>query len=298
MKKTRKTIKRSEVAPAVKPKRRTTSGSGSRRPAVSAEEAVSNVTSNQATQRRLATNTKVSDAEPIAAAAQPDSSRATQPPVAMPETGPMPIGDRTQEEPLPAGKRGSTTNPLTVSGIEIVDSSKGAATGFAAIEDGFADLNTPGPFNDPESGETRNVHQVHFHVDQGDSAELVPKRRVKATANYGGKIEEYPEAGSNPGGVRGSGLQNDGPLEREVLRPGTDEIVVADAPGAKYLKEGDYPFTLLADFNLTVSDAKGADVASVEYLVKIQKESLTDVPNSANKVRAVEKKDLVRGKKL
>ncbi|MCZ7406262.1 MAG: DUF4157 domain-containing protein [Candidatus Methanoperedens sp.] len=64
--------------------------------------------------------------------------------------------------------------PLSVDRIDIIGGSAGAIGGFPAIL-GNADLNTPGPFNYASTGEVKNVHQIHFHLDSGNSADLIPK---------------------------------------------------------------------------------------------------------------------------
>jgi hypothetical protein len=172
----------------------------------------------------------------------------------------------------------------TVDRITVVDSPTGAIGGYPNII-GNADLNVPGPFNDATTGECRNVHQIHFHLDAGDSARLTPTRIWTATATAAGTTvltrTNFP----------------DGPPPHEIQRPGTDRLVVADAVGAVTLPAGNYPFIMTSDFVMTVA-AGGSDVARIRYQVRIHKTSVTDVPNTENRIVATEKRDLVRNQAL
>jgi len=172
----------------------------------------------------------------------------------------------------------------TVDQITIVDSPTGAIAGYPDIL-GNADLNVPGPFNDPATGECKNVHQIHFHLDAGDSAGLTPTRIVTATATA---------AGANVLSLTDS---NDGPPAHEIQRPSSDKIVIADAPGPRSLDASSYPFVMTDDFVLTVA-ASGTDVARIKYGVRMTKNSATDIPNTENRIFSTEKKDLVRNRDL
>lgn len=173
----------------------------------------------------------------------------------------------------------------TVDRITIVDSSAGAISGYPDIV-GNADLNAPGPFNDAATGECRNTHQVHFHLDAGDSADLTPTRVV-------------PSATISMAGVTTFTVTNraDGPPPHEIQRPSTDKIVIADSPGILSLSATDYPFVETANFQLTVA-AGGSDVARIRYTVQLNKASATDIPNTTNTVTATEKRDLVRNQAI
>lgn len=175
------------------------------------------------------------------------------------------------------------THALTVDRIDVIDSPTGAISGFPGIM-GNADLNTPGPFNDPTTGEMKNVHQIHFHLDNGDSANLTPARTVDATWSAGGTSDSR----SGP----------DGPRPHEIRRPSTDKIVIADAPGPRSLAASHYPFEMEADFVLTVASSGGTDIARVNYRVELEKQNATDIPNTRNSIAASEKKDLVRNRDL
>jgi hypothetical protein len=182
-------------------------------------------------------------------------------------------------------KRGGTPASPTVDRITIVDSPAGAIGGYPDIV-GDADLNAPGPFNNATTGEVKNVHQIHFHLDAGDSASLTPSRRVTRTVVTAGGATIF----SSPG-------FDDGPPPHEIQRPSTDNIVIADAPGVNTLSPSNYPFVFDTDFQLTVA-AGGLDVARIKYLVKINKVSAADIPNTENRITATEKKDLVRSRDL
>lgn len=189
--------------------------------------------------------------------------------------------------------------------ITIVDSSAGAIGGFANII-GLADLGRPGPLNDPVTGEVSNVHQVHLHLDEGSSADLKVRREVKRTVRRGGVTENKPvdipaQPGqpAQPGGLAGNRLEPDGPIEaHEVQRPDSSRLVVADAPGAANLFEGDIPFHYQGFFTLTASRPDGADVAQVIYYVGIEKNDLNETTNAENTVLPIQKRDLIRGKPL
>jgi hypothetical protein len=167
--------------------------------------------------------------------------------------------------------------------IDIVDSSKGAATGFGPVM-GNSDLNVPGPFNDPETGEVTNVHQVHFHLDRGASSQLIPHRFIDAYYWHGGfKLPRQ---------------MPDGPPDHEVLRPSENKLVVADPPGLWMSNQSDYPFKLDAHFYLMVSDKTGVRIAQIEYDVDIEKTTFENIPNKVNRIVATRKRDLVRNRDL
>ena len=172
---------------------------------------------------------------------------------------------------------------LSVDRIDVVDSAAGAIGGYPAIL-GNADLNSPGPFSDPT--EVKNVHQIHFHLDRGDSADLTPTRNVDRTATQN----------SSSGTQTGTRTGNDGPPAHEIQRPSTDLIVIADAPGFRGLAASQYPVTYDADFDLTVSDTGGNDIADIEYEVHIDKSDPTTV--NRNDITATAKRDLVRNRNL
>jgi hypothetical protein len=187
--------------------------------------------------------------------------------------------------------------PPRVDRITIIDGPTGATTGYPAIM-GNSDLNVPGPFNHAPTGEVKNVHQIKFHLDQGNSSALTPTRIVRATFSRGSNQARYPpDQPGDPGGFAGTRTQNDGPPTHEIRRPTSDTIVIADSPGPRSLGASDYPFGLSADFNLTVA-AGGTDIARIRYEVKISKTSATNIPNAENSVRALEKEDIVRQRSI
>lgn len=189
-----------------------------------------------------------------------------------------------------------TVSP-TVDSITLITGSTGATTGYGAIV-GNSNLNVPGPFNHVPTGEVTNVHQISFHLDSGDSRGLIATRIVRATFSVGGTQINYPsDLAGDPGGLRGTRTHPDGPPDHEVRRPTTNTIVVADAPGIRSLTASQYPFSLSANFTLTVT-AGSTDIARVEYSVRISKTSATNIPNRQNAVTVTSKRDLVRGRNL
>ncbi|HEX9988836.1 MAG TPA: hypothetical protein VGE45_10225 [Chloroflexia bacterium] len=213
----------------------------------------------------------------------------------------------------PVQRTGPTTTPtapptapvVTVDRIDIVDSASGAIGGFPAITSG--DLNTPGPYNDATTGAVKNAHQIHFHLDQGDSSMLTPRRELQRSFWAAGIEHKNPpdrplppgEVGPpTPGGYDGVIVGPDGPPPHEIQRPSTDKIVVADAPGARALVTAQYPYTYRSHFTLIVADSGGRDIAKVTYDVWIEKTSAADVPNTHNSITATSKEDLVRGQSL
>jgi hypothetical protein len=101
-----------------------------------------------------------------------------------------------------------------------------------------------------------------------------------------------------PGGFSGVIVGPDGPPAHEIQRPSTDKIVVADAPGIGALTAGQFPFMYRSHFRLTVADHSGADIARINYDVRIEKRDAADVPNTENRVFATSKEDLVRSRPL
>lgn len=174
--------------------------------------------------------------------------------------------------------------------IDIIDSPSGAVGCFGPIL-GDSNLNQPGPFNNPSTdnkypfyGEVTNVHQVHFHLDRGQSSQLIPERFIDATYSYAW----YKSPRTGP----------DGPPAREICRPSKDKLAVADPPGQWALSDSSYPFKLKAHFYLIVSDKSGHRIAQVEYNVDIEKTDKNNVPNKVNRISPTKKRDLVRNRDL
>jgi hypothetical protein len=206
--------------------------------------------------------------------------------------------------PIPGGPPVATPIPLSVDRIDVIDSPVGAIGGYPAIL-GNASLNTPGPFNDPT--EVKNVHQISFHLDNGNSADLTPLREVQATATLaGGRVDIPPDevlppgfvGPPRPGGFAGILIGNDGPGAHEIQRPTADTIVIADAPGPRGLVPANFPITFRAHFILTVSDARNAPIARINYDVIIDRRSVADVPNTENRITATARRDFVRARNL
>ena len=191
----------------------------------------------------------------------------------------------------------AATPALSVDRIDIVNSSSGAISGYPAITSG--DLNSPGEYNNAGTGGVNNAHQIHFHLDHGDSANLKPTRELQRSAWIAGSEHKNPvDAGTQKGGFGGTIVGPDGPPVHEIQRPSKDKIVIADAPGIGALSATQFPFQYKSHFHLKVADTSGKDIALIKYDVKIHKKSAADVPNTENTITAVEKKDLVRGKSL
>ena len=219
------------------------------------------------------------------------------------------IGDLIRTTPIPAmhGPPTATPTPLSVDRIDVVDSAAGAIGGYPAIV-GNAGLNAPGPFSDPATGETKNSHQIHFHLDNGNSASLTPRRELQRTAIIGGISHENPPAEvlppgvvgpPMPGGFTGRRVGPDGPGGHEIQRPTANTIVVADAPGINRAPTAaDYPISYMSHFFLTVEDGRRAPIARIKYDVRIRRTSLANIPNAENQIVATEKKDFVRGRDL
>ena len=174
--------------------------------------------------------------------------------------------------------------------IDIIDSPSGAVGCFGPIM-GDSNLNNPGPFNNrstdvkyPYYGEVTNVHQVHFHLDRGESSRLIPERFIDAT--YSHAWIQRPWNGP------------DGPQPFEICRPSLNKLAVADGPGKKWLDDLSYPFKLNAHFYLMVSDMLGHRVAQVEYNVEIEKTNKNNIPNEVNRIYPTKKRDLIRNRDL
>ena len=204
------------------------------------------------------------------------------------------------------GGTGATTSiAVAVDRIDVLTSSSGAVTGYPAITSG--NLNSPGPWNDPAGGGVSNVHQIHFHLDKGNSSMLTPRREIQRSSWRAGVESKNPPDKPVPpghegpailGGFSGVLVGPDGPAAHEVKRPTADKVVVADAPGAPALAATEFPYIRKSHFRLIVANDKGADVASIRYDVEIEKKSKADVPNTKNTITPVEKKDIIRGKTL
>lgn len=182
-----------------------------------------------------------------------------------------------------------TKSTCTVDRIDIVDTSSGAIGGYNPLPFG-GDLNKPGPYNDPQDASVTNVHQIHFHLDQGNSTSLDTLERTltKGTATKG---SSKPLTVTNVA---------DGPKLHEVQFPSADKVVIADAPGFKpYVlsSAADYPASLTDEFTILVAE-NNVKVASIQYKVSIIKENDKQVPNKENKIVSVQKSDIVRGKSL
>lgn len=216
-----------------------------------------------------------------------------------------PEPNRTTPQPVPAGPPTGTPPSLSVDRIDLVTSSAGAIGGFPPIVGG-ASLNTPGPFNSPT--EVKNSLQVHFHVDNGSSADLTPVREIQRTATTAaGMVSNNPPdevlppgvAGpTRPGGFTGVLIGNDGPAAHEIMRPDAHTIVVADAPGLSGMVTASYPVTYMAHFILTMRDPRNAPIARINFDVRIDKRSENEVPNTENRAFFTAKRDFVRGRNL
>ncbi|HEY0737248.1 MAG TPA: peptidoglycan-binding protein, partial [Herpetosiphonaceae bacterium] len=216
-----------------------------------------------------------------------------------------PEPNRTTPGPVPGGPPTGTPPAISVDRIDLVTGAAGAIGGFPAIVGG-ASLNTPGPFN--STTEVKNSLQVHFHLDNGSSADLTPVREIQRTATLaGGTVLNNPPdqvlppgvAGPPaPGGFTGVLIANDGPPAHEIQRPTADTIVIADAPGLQGMVTASYPVTYMAHFILTLNDATNAPIARANFDVRIDKRTEVEVPNTENRAFITAKRDFVRGKNL
>jgi thiol-disulfide isomerase/thioredoxin len=211
------------------------------------------------------------------------------------------ISRKPKDTPAP-----SMNSPLTVDRIDIINSKEGAIKGFEDIE-GDANLNRPGRFE--TNKELKNVHQIHFHLDQGSSSQVLPHRCfVMVQGTEGGQPIVLPDKGPVGPLAMCAGNTGDGPEENEVKRPSTDTIVVADAPGPRHYGI-EYPYYFDVDFtaglevNIQASNymppaAVSLDltIAFVRYKVEIRKENAGDP--GTNKVTKLSAVDLVRNQQL
>jgi hypothetical protein len=194
---------------------------------------------------------------------------------------------------------------LSVDRIDIVASPAGAIAGYGPVTTG--DLNAPGPWNSAATNGVSNVHQIHFHLDNGNSASLVPVRIVRGSNWVGGVEHKHPpdqvmppgEAGPPaPGGIGGVIDVDDAPGHWEIKRPAADRIVVADAPGVAALPANAFPYVHQSRFTLTVNSGAGVPIARIRYAVHISKTTAANVPNVINSIASLEKTDIVRGRGL
>jgi|GEM_PF-3310539 len=178
---------------------------------------------------------------------------------------------------LGEGETQATTTPV-IDSVELVSSTSGAVGGYPEKEDTCdASLSKPGPFNDLAfKGSIANVHQIHFHVSQGNPADLRATRIVNRTAT--GRGQTFPKSG------------NDGPPDHEYKFT-KDKMVVADAPGwCSTLKESDFPVSYSGDFALYAWDAPTKQIlASIAYHVEIKKTHFSD-GGAVNTVSVSDKK--------
>jgi hypothetical protein len=194
------------------------------------------------------------------------------------------------------------TSP-TVDRIDLVNTPTGAISGYPAVTSG--DLNTPGPFNSSTTNGVSHALQVHFHLDNGNSSALTPRREIQRTSTFAGTVSmnppDRPAPGgigpATPGGFGGVLIGPDGPPSHEIRRPTADKIVVADAPGFASVPTGSFPVTYRAHFAVTVA-AASTDIARINYDVLIDKRTATEVPNTENRSFSTQKLDLVRGRSL
>jgi len=179
------------------------------------------------------------------------------------------VNDQTQSAgldpkpaPAPATKDDTlspTSKPPVVDDVQLITSAAGATGGFAAIECD-ASLNNPGPWNDTWAKlSVANVHQVSFHVSQGNPQDLRATRMVERKSV--GRGEKSAKSGY------------DGPPDHEY-RYTKDSMVIADAPGwCKTLRMDDFPVSYTADFSTYAWDAPTKSIlASISYHVEILKE--------------------------
>jgi hypothetical protein len=175
------------------------------------------------------------------------------------------------------GETEATTTPV-IDSVELVSSTTGAVGGYPEKEDTCdASLSKPGPFNDLAfKGSVANVHQIHFHVAQGNPGDLRATRIVNRTAV--GRGQTFPKSG------------NDGPPDHEYKFT-KDKMVVADAPGwCSTLKESDFPVSYSGDFALYAWDAATQKIlASIAYHVEIKKSHFSD-GGATNTVSVTDKK--------
>jgi hypothetical protein len=189
-----------------------------------------------------------------------------------------PVTDKpTTDLNLGEGETQSTTTPV-IDSVELVSSPSGAVGGYPEKEDTCdASLSKPGPFNDLAfKGSIANVHQIHFHVSQGNPGDLRATRIVNRTAT--GRGQPFGKSG------------NDGPPDHEYKYT-KDKMVIADAPGwCSTLKESDFPVSYSGDFALYAWDAPTKQIlASIAYHVEIKKAHFSD-GGATNTVSVTDKK--------
>ncbi|HSS22521.1 MAG TPA: hypothetical protein VLL54_20790 [Pyrinomonadaceae bacterium] len=171
-------------------------------------------------------------------------------------------GGQAQPAPAKAAKDDNlspTSKPPVVDDVQLITSAAGATGGFDAIECD-ASLNNPGPWNDTWAKlSVANVHQVKFHVSEGNPQDLRATRMV-----------ERKSAGRGQNSAK-SGW--DGPPDHEY-RYTKDSMVIADAPGwCKTLRMDDFPVSYTADFSTYAWDAPTKSIlASISYHVEILKQ--------------------------
>jgi hypothetical protein len=194
------------------------------------------------------------------------------------------INDQTETEKpktdlnMGEGETQANTTAPVIDSVELVATTGGAVGGYPEKEDTCdASLSKPGPFNDLAfKGSIANVHQIHFHVSQGNAGDLRATRIVNRIAT--GRGQPFPKSG------------NDGPPEHE-LKFTKDKMVVADAPGwCSTLKESDFPVSYSGDFALYAWDAPTKQIlASISYHVEIKKSHFSD-GGATNTVSVTDKK--------
>jgi len=189
-----------------------------------------------------------------------------------------PAAAQTPELNLGEGETKASTTAPVIDSVELISSGSGAVGGYPEKEDMCdASLSKPGPFNDLAfNGSIANVHQIHFHVSQGNVGDLRATRMVNRTATGRGKTFSKSE--------------NDGPPDHEY-RFTKDKLVIADAPGwCSKLTETDFPVSYSGDFALYAWDAPTKQIlASIAYHVEIKKTHFSD-GGATNTVSVTDKK--------
>ncbi len=172
---------------------------------------------------------------------------------------PVPAESPAADLNLGEGETEAVSTPV-IDQVELVSSPSGAVSGYPdKVDTCDASLSKPGPFNDPAfRGSVANVHQIQFHVSQGNPGDLRASRVVNRTADGRGK--PFPKSGP------------DGPPDHEYKFT-KDKMVIADAPGwCTTLKESDFPVSYSGDFALYAWDAPTKQIlASISYHVEIKK---------------------------
>ncbi len=142
--------------------------------------------------------------------------------------------------------------------------------------------------------------QIHFHLGQGSSEDLIPSRHMGRTVIQGRSGRKDPpdrRAGAAgplvPGGFDSAPTAPDPPRDIAVLRPSDEKIVVADAPG--FNKVDAYPAIYRAHFSVVVGSREDANLAQADYDVRIEKTNADDVPNKENVLIPVMTSHLAKG---